>query len=183
MSTQPIERHVRVCPQHHVPITEDQHGRMVCPKGWHSIRKFMVVDRLKRSAVVADADLEVMTDMAIERPSIVPVPKTATKKLEVLQVAKFTAPAGAVLFIHLRRERTARNGDVFTVKWSRQEPGAGKPGETGVLARETYAEKGREHFAAAKKQALADGWTEALIMAHVAKFAPLPKPGAAKKGR
>lgn len=182
MSTQPVERHVRVCPQHRVPIDEDSHGRLVCPKGWHPVGKFLVVDRLKRAVVAADIDKEGMTEMANERPQIAPVPARSTKKVEVLNAAKFMDATGWVLFVRLRRERTARSGDVFTVKWERVN-GTGKLDGSGSLARETYAEKGREAFAAAKKQALADGWTEQPLMAHAPRFAPLPKPGAAKKGR
>lgn len=177
---QPIERHVRVCPQHRVPIQEDAHGRLLCPKGWHPIGKFLVVDRLKGLVVSADAEKEGMSEMSNERSAIAAVPKAATKKLEVLDAAKYIDPAGVVLFIHLRRERTARSGDVYTVKWTRQAPGA--KAENGTLARETFAERCREQFAAAKKQAVTDGWSEAPLQGHVPKFAPLPKP-AAKKGR
>lgn len=154
---------------------------MVCPKGWHPIGRFLVVDRLKRVTVAAEADKEGMSDMAIEKPSIAPVPKQSTKKIEVLLAAKFADTTGWTMFVHLRRMRTARSGDVFTVSWARHQ--AGKVESTGVLARETYAERGREAFAGAKKAALADGWQEVALMAHAPKFAPLPKPGAAKKGR
>jgi len=58
------ERHVRVCPQHGVEIQETRGGKLVCPKGWHPVGKFRVVDTLKHRVVEATVDGGGIQEMA-----------------------------------------------------------------------------------------------------------------------
>lgn len=197
MSTQPVERHVRICPTHNVEVEE--HGTsLLCPKGWHAVSHFKVLDRLKRRVigdVPVDGDEKRGGITVEEKPKVSSVrePKapgmgvfagsTKEPKLKVLAKAKFEDDAGATLWIRLVRQRTARNGEVFVVRWARHESGKKIPAKTASLAAETYQEKAREAFAAAVADARKSGWQDRAVLHRELVFQPLPKATVTRKGK
>jgi len=170
------ERHVRVCPQHGVEIQETRGGKLVCPKGWHPVGKFRVVDTLKHRVVEATVDGGGIQEMTSTRPGVVVAPpKSSTKNTERMQVAKFVDSEGVVLLLRLVRRRTARSGDVFVVCWTRG-PGPDGKSTTGTLHHGAHAEPARTAFAKAVEEAKGEGWMERSIQSHKVNFLPLPKP-------
>lgn len=199
MSTQPVERHVRICPTHNVEVEE--HGSsLLCPKGWHAVSHFKVLDRLK-GRVIGDVPVdgdEKRGGISVEekaRPSVLSVrePKAPgmgvfagsakEPKLKVLAKAKFEDDAGGTLWIRLVRQRTARNGEVFVVRWARHEAGKKTAAKTAPIAAETYQEKAREAFAAAVADARKSGWQDRAVLHCELVFQPLPKAAVMRKGK
>lgn len=192
MSTQPTERHVRVCPTHLVEVEE--HGTsLICPRGQHAVSHFKVIDRLKRTVtaeVAVDGDdrrgglVGEGTKITLARPgaataSAVPARE---KKTEAMATAGFEDEAGARLFVRLIRHVKARQTS-YVVRWARHEPGKKSPAQTAALASEIYQGKAQAAFDTALAAARKDGWRDRQLASHQVRFAPLPKPGTAKKGR
>lgn len=197
MSTQPTERHVRVCPTHLVEV-EERGTSLICPRGQHAVSHFKVIDRLKRTAVEVAVDGDERrgglvgegTKFTVGRPRAVETERQAapaaappTKPKEVLAKAKFEDAAGGVLWVRLLRRVTKTTGQCFVVQWTRHEPGEKNVAQTAPLALETYQEKAREAYAGALEQARKDGWRELAVLRREIKLLPLPKPATVKKGR
>lgn len=197
MSTQPTERHVRVCPTHLVEVEE--HGTsLICPRGQHAVSHFRVIDRLKRTAVEVAVDGDerrggIVSEIRKPGPAAMPVldrttqapgrgsfPDAGKPKL-VLAKAKFEDATGEHLWVRLLRKVTKTQGPVFVVQWSRHDPGEKNVAQTAALAIETYQEKAREAFTAAVAQARKDGWSELAVLRREVKLLPLPKPATVKK--
>lgn len=202
MSTQPTERHVRVCPTHMVEV-EERGSSLICPRGQHAVSHFKVIDRLKRTSVEVAVDgddrrgglvgegtkypvrvrpgaVEALSSVGQVAPARAAGP---TKPKEVLAKAKFEDSSGVVLWVRLLRRTLKTTGQCFVVQWCRHEPGEKNVAKTAPLAIETYQEKAREAYEAAVAQARKDGWAERAVLRREIKLLPLPKPAAAKKGR
>jgi hypothetical protein len=173
MSTATGERHVRVCPQHDAILIE-QRDKLVCPRGYHPVGKFKVVDRLKRTAVAVDGDNPEVREMGTTAPPTTP----RRKKSEAMAIAKFVDATGAVLYVRLTK-LYRRAALVFTVRWSREQ--GGKYVEGAAVALEDYAEKGRAAYEKACKAAIEEGWKVAPVFSRKPKFAPIPKAGKASR--
>ncbi len=194
MSTATVERHVRLCPTHKVEV-EQRGTQLVCPRGWHAVSHFRVLDRLKR--VITDVPVDGdqtrggITDMnsttatrgpAVAATATAPV-RPAGKATELLAKAKFGDPDGSVLWIRLVRHRTKRDGDVWLVRWARHDAGKKAKAQTAALVAEMYQEKARDAFATAVSDARKSGWQDLPVFHREMRFLPLPKPAAARKGR
>lgn len=187
MSTQPTERHVRVCPTHLVEV-EERGTSLICPRGQHAVSHFKVIDRLKRTAVEVAVDGDerrggIVADLP-RKPVAVAPPAAAqkNKKTEALSTAAFEDDAGGRLYVRLIRTVLSRRQS-FVVRWARHEPGIKSPAQTGALANEMFQEKAREAYLAALATARKDGWRDRALLSHQVRFLPLPKPATVKKGR
>jgi hypothetical protein len=198
MSTQPVERHVRICPAHKVAVEE--HGSsLVCPRGWHAVSHFKVLDRLQGRVtdVPVDGDEErggITVEDKTRPQGLEARPKEATAmavvagrrkepKRMVIAKAKFQDAAAATLWIRLIRQRTAKHGEVFVVRWARHEAGKKTAAKTAPLAAENAQEKARDAFVAAVAEARQNGWRDRAVIARELTFLPLPKAAVMRKGK
>lgn len=190
------ERHVRICPTHRVEV-EERGSQLYCPKGWHAVAKFKVLDRLKHTVTdvpvdgserhggITEVKMEPVTRTAAA-VAVAQAPATASKSgKDVLEKVKFKDFAGTVLWIRLVRVRSPRRPDVFMVRWERHDDGSHNVSQQAALCAEPYLERARTAYTKAVADARADGWIESAVTYRELKFLPLPKAAKSvvKKGR